>query len=177
MTDPVGNLLSSIGDLYLQGLQAWQQAARAVSEAGRSPSPGGGPLADLGQAFAALSANAKASFEDRFAEPPAGAVGETVSALGQAWMIAAASAMRYGQGLLEVQSRYQSALLRSAGAPGDRLTVDAFRGFLREVGETAEREARRLQLELELLGEKIARASEPPAAPDALNPRPYRAKE
>ncbi|OYV40812.1 MAG: hypothetical protein B7Z80_03610 [Rhodospirillales bacterium 20-64-7] len=182
MSDPATNFLSGIGELYLQGLQAWQQAARAVTEAGRPAQPGprpasAGPLADLGQAFAAMSGNAQASYEDHFADATGGGAGETMSALGQAWMIAAGSALRYGQGLLDVQTRYQSALLRAAGAPSDRVTTDAFRGFLREVGETAEREARRLQFELEQLGEKIARASEHPADPETLNPRPYRAKE
>jgi hypothetical protein len=178
MSDPAANFMSGIGELYLQGLQAWQQAAQALAQAGRPAPPGArtdtGPLADLGQAFAAMSANAQASFEDRFIEPGGG---DAISALGQAWMIAAGSTLRYGQALLEVQTRYQSALLRAAGGPGDRVATDAFRGFLREVGETAGREARRLQLELDQLGEKIARDSEPPAAPETLNPRPYRAKE
>lgn len=86
-------------------------------------------------------------------------------ALAEAWMIASGSAMRYGQGLTEVFARHQSPLLQSISAHASaaeltpeqkRQEAEALRHFLREVGETATFEARRLQKDLAKLSESIA---------------------
>jgi hypothetical protein len=56
--------------------------------------------------------------------------------------------------------------------------ADELRAFLREIGEAATQEARRLQMELEQVGEAVARAATPakqPPHPD--HRRRHRVKE
>lgn len=114
----------------------------------------------------------------RLMEQIAGAAGGTggdgkgaEAPLKEAWLIASASTVRYGQGLTEVFGRHQGALTAAAArkigaqkATPEELRAEAeqIRGFLREVGETAVFEARRLERELAALGESVAQqASEP----------------
>lgn len=116
---------------------------------------------------------------------PVGASGtDPASALAQAWRISAVSALRYGQALMAVQARYQADLVQvmtdQAVSADDRLLSDMMRGYLREVGEAAGCEARRFEMELERLGEAVARATAeagPPAEPRADGERRrYRVK-
>jgi hypothetical protein len=181
MSEAANGFLAAMGELYSQSLAAWQGAARsafAPSAEGARPAAMPGPLADFAAAFSGLGPGARPGGEAA-ALPKFGSQAELLQALGEAWMIAAGSAMRYGQTMFEVQSRYQGNVMRSGGtAPlSDRDMTEHFRAFLREAGEAASRETRRLQMELDMLGEKVARAADqanPAAGP--LTPRPYKAK-
>lgn len=103
-------------------------------------------------------------------------------AVTQAGAIAAASALRYGRVLAEIQARYQSALMRALleQAPleqdgaDQRALADDLRAWLREIGEAANQEARRLQAELDKLSELIAQIT---AAGTPTPSRQHRAKE
>ena len=87
--------------------------------------------------------------------------GDLSSVLMQTWLICAMSTLRYWQDLTEVYARHQPTLIRSVArhpTPArsilkseDRGLADEMRARLREIGDVAEREARRLQRELELL--------------------------
>lgn len=184
MTDPARDALAALGDFYLKGFAALQSMA-GQSMAGQSmagsrssdPADAVRTMADLAAGFAGMTP----------VDGPAAEAGsaDMTQALTDAWRIAAVSALRYGQALMEVQTRYQSSLLRAmtdTATPDARMLSDATRGFLREVGEAAEREARRFQMELEQLGEAVARAtaqtgtSRPPER-TGQKPRSYRVKE
>ncbi len=98
-------------------------------------------------------------------------------AVTQAGAIAATSALRYGRALAEIQTRYQSALMRALleqDGTDQRALADDLRGWLREIGEAANQEARRLQSELDQLSELIAQIM---AAGTPAPPRQHRAKE
>ena len=98
-------------------------------------------------------------------------------AVTQAGAIAATSALRYGRTLAEIQTRYQSALMRALleqDGADQRALADDLRGWLREIGEAANQEARRLQSELDQLSELIAQIM---AAGTPAPPRQHRAKE
>ena len=86
--------------------------------------------------------------------------------LTQAGMLATASAMRYWSSLAELIVRYQSVLVKEAATTAtttdseNRVHADELRALLRGVGDAATKESRRLQYELELLGEAVARATD-----------------
>ncbi len=99
-------------------------------------------------------------------------------AIAQAGMVAAASTLRYWRSLAELQARYQSSLMQAVAdrgtgqsataSPADsRVLADELRAYLREVGDAAMLEARRLQYELEQVGESIAQAA------DQMTPSPH----
>ncbi|MBJ3764299.1 hypothetical protein ILP92_16235 [Maribius pontilimi] len=102
-------------------------------------------------------------------------IGST-AALIEAGSIASGSALRYSQRLTELFARHQSALIEAIPAhlsgqdlPPDRARaeVESLRRFLREVGETAMLEARRLDHELAQLGEAVAQGvADPVSAED-----------
>jgi hypothetical protein len=89
----------------------------------------------------------------------------------QAWMVIAGGALRYGQSLAEVHARRQGALVQAAAGrasgetagplSGSRVLADQLRAYLREIGDSASLEVRRLQAELEAIGEQIAEAAAP----------------
>ena len=99
-------------------------------------------------------------------------------AVTQAGAIAATSALRYGRALAEIHTRHQSALMRALleqDGTDQRALADDLRGWLREIGEAANQEARRLQSEaLHPLSELIAQIM---AAGTPAPPRQHRAKE
>ena len=98
--------------------------------------------------------------------------------MAQAGAIAAASALRYGSALAEIQSRYQSALMRALldREGGDQREVaDDLRAWLREIGEAANQEARRLQADLDRLSELVAQITAADGPPPRA--RQHRAKE
>ncbi len=155
--------------------------------AGDRPEPPG--PGETGHGFAASAAGLLDAYADMMARLAGGAAGRTegaapgtppsgqnhLPALFEAWLIASGSAMRYGQGLTEVFARHQGALLDAAAlrfgaddpTQAQRLAeVEELRRFLREVGETAVLEARRLDRELEQLGEAIAQGAAAPAPVD-----------
>jgi hypothetical protein len=86
----------------------------------------------------------------------------------QTWLICATSTLRYWRDLTGVYARYQPALIRSVAPPQplrpeseDRILADELRACLREIGDVAMREARRLQTELDRIGEAVALGLEP----------------
>jgi len=109
--------------------------------------------------------------------------------MAQALAIAAGSTMRYWQALADLHARYQASLMRvvadratgqSAASPIEyRELADELRAFLREVGDAAALEARRLQLELEQVGEAVARVADQATPPPDGQPyrRQHRVKE
>ena len=180
-SDPMSSLLGALTDLFGKGLSAWRvhgpQAEGAASFAAMFPrdgKPGAHP--DAGPA--AISQIADMS-----------------PAIAQAGIVAAASTMRYWRALAELQARYQSSLMQAvadrskgqtAAAPADgRLLADELRAFLREIGDAAMQEARRLQHELEAVSESIAQAADQETPSPHFNPdhperphrRPHRVKE
>jgi hypothetical protein len=103
------------------------------------------------------------------------------AALMDAAAIASGSALRYGQRLTEVFARHQGALTSAASAhlsadgPSPeqaRAEVEELRSFLREVGQTALLEARRLDQELEHLGEAVAQSASEPDTKRRWTPAP-----
>ena len=195
-SDPAGGIIAALGSLVGQGLSAWQAVADGVlSAAGRGGQPESGPLGAMADMAVAMGA----------ALPGAGHLGEAVAggqtasaevaemwpAISQACMVAAASTLRYGRALAEIMARHQASLMqavvdRAAGeAAGDpsecRMLADDLRAYLREIGDAAMQEARRLQHELDMVGESIAatadEATSPPLAPGVPRPRRHQVKE
>ena len=103
----------------------------------------------------------------------------------QTWLICATSTLRYWRDLTDVYARYQPVLIRSAAPRAtpppltpdgeDRVLADEVRACLREIGDVAMREARRLQTELERIGEAVARGLEP--EPSEFYQRRWKAKD
>lgn len=100
------------------------------------------------------------------------------AAIVEAGLIASASAARYGQRMTDLLTRQQATLYAAAAgqlaqdapsADRKRADADVFQAFIREVSEIALFEARRLEHELERLGEAVARDADAP--PDDA---PYR---
>jgi ElaB/YqjD/DUF883 family membrane-anchored ribosome-binding protein len=91
-------------------------------------------------------------------------------AIAQAYGAATVSLIRYWSILAELQLRYQRILMQAAaasarkqtaGPPTEcRMLADEVRAFLREIGDAATQEARRLQQELEAISESVARAAD-----------------
>jgi len=160
--DPVSSLLGTLTDLWGKGLSALQALA---------------PTAEGGASFGTMfprggrpGASADAG--------PVSPLADMSPAIAQAGMVAAASTLRYWRTLAELQARYQSSLMQAvadramgqdgAASPADsRVLADDLRAFLREVGDAAMQEARRLQQELEQVSESIAQVA------DQATPSPY----
>ena len=87
-------------------------------------------------------------------------------ALAQAYLASVGSATRYAGTLAELFVRYEASLVRaatgrSAASPAEcRVLADELRAFLREIGDAATREARRLEHDLAKVGELIAQATD-----------------
>lgn len=159
------NFLAALREAWDNGVTAWQ----VVTGAG---SPGGGARG----AVEALQGAAS-----RFADMS--------PAVAEAGMIAAASTLRYWRALAEIHMRYQASLVQAVtdratgqaiAPPAEcRIVADELRAFLREIGDAAMQEARRLQSELEVVGESVARTAEQagPAPPQNGHRRRHRVKE
>jgi hypothetical protein len=159
MTENPLDPLAALSALYLKGLAAFQSTTGAPGTGSATP-PGTPPIAMLpGPLSPAISA-----------------------ALTDGWRISAASALRYGQALLAVQMRYQARMFQSISertrdqTEENLVLADEVRAFLREIGETAEREARRLQIELGQIAEALAAATAQTASPANPAKRAYRVK-
>lgn len=183
--DPTALLLGSLADAWGMGLQAWQVLA-GMGARSQSGHPGA-----VFAALAGAKPNTTQSSEpvaSRAAglggaeEPRQATVAQMADfspALAEACMVGAASAMRYWGTLAELGLRYEASLAqavadrttgRSAASPAEiRVRADELRAFLRGVGDAANLEARRLQLNLERIGETIAEAADQ-ATP---SPHPY----
>jgi hypothetical protein len=89
---------------------------------------------------------------------------DIASFLGQAWMIAASSGLRYWWRLAEMYGERQAGLLQalmSSRLSEDerRAMVDELRAYVRDLGDVSLREARVLQSELERLSHGLAAAA------------------
>ena len=135
------------------------------------------PAADMLDAYAMAMARLAGGNRDRQQ------AADLSPALAEAGSVAIGSAFRYGQGLAELFARHQGNLLKAATghlsgeAPSEQSRAEAeeLRAFLRDVGETALLEARRLEHELTQLGEAVAQGAAP-SAPDDPYKRRWAAK-
>ena len=190
--DAAMGFLAAMRDAWDKGALAWQMMADAAAMRGGAADPSGplaamlAPWADFARAYGAPPPRGA---------PPAGSaeaarealeqVSDLSPALAEAAMVAAISAFRYGRALAEICARHQGSVVqamldRARGQAGPaategRVLVDDLRACLREIGEAASLEARRLQAELDQVSELLARAAAGDAPPP--NPRPQRVKE
>lgn len=152
--DLMETLLGGFAHAWGMGLQAWQALAGMGAGGERDP---------IGATFAA-------SRGPHPRQASSGQMADISSALGEACMIGAASAMRYWSALAELGLRYELSLVqtvadqttgRSVRSPPDsRVYADELRAFLRGVGDVASLEARLLQRDLERVSETIAQAAD-----------------
>jgi hypothetical protein len=178
------------------GAAAWQAMAGGVGYGGSAANPFArmlGPLAGTATTFSNLYPR---PIQPRdvadSAQGAASQVADLTPAVAQAWMAATASTWRYWRALADIHARHQGSLVQAVGdrvtnqataSPAEecRVLADELRTYLREIGDAASLEARRLQAALEQVGESIARATDQ-ASPRAHQPgleyrRQHRAKE
>jgi hypothetical protein len=195
----VMNLIAAVCNAWTSTLSVLrgiaEQTAASASEPGQEPAAD--PLTtsiDTSAAFARLVSEIVARRTEFEAGHAAGRAsgsddfhrgGELSSLVMQIWIICATSALRYWSGLAGVYTRHQPALIRSAARAmprvstpeaEDRLLADQLRAYLREIGDVAEQEARRLQRELERIGEAAARSFDRPEAAKSFRRR-WKAKD
>lgn len=184
--NPASRIFEAASDFWIEGMEVWRSALGAGDSGAANPftammgaawpmPPGGpDPASALSGALGGWQ-NAASQAAD-MAQPMA-----------RAWMAAAASGGRYWTTLAELHARYQGGLMRAvasrasgqAAVPASecRELADELRAWLREIGDAATREARRLQAELDAIGEEIAEAADaatPAATATGTDPRPRR---
>lgn len=105
---------------------------------------------------------------------------EIIGFLGQTWMVAATSGLRYWGRLAHMYGEFQAVLLQALMS--DRLSeddrramIDELRAYVRDLGDVSFQEARVLQSELERLSHGLAAAAGSAAA-HAQHRRRWRAK-
>jgi hypothetical protein len=157
--DPMSSFLGALTDLWGKGLSALGRMAEGAASSGAMFPRAGRPGASADAGPAAVSQ-----------------VADMSPAMAQACVVAAASTMRYWRALAGLHARYQSSLMQAvanrgtglAASPADcRVLADELRAFLRETGDAAMQEARRLQHELEQVSELIAQVA------DQVTPSPH----
>ncbi len=195
-SDPAAGLVAALASLVGQGLAAWGTAAETLfSAAGRGPQTPQDPLGTIADMAAvagtALPGLARLAGRAEEGQAAFAQVADLSPAIAQACMVAAASALRYGRTIAEIMGRHQAGLLQAAMERGagetaadpsaQRALADDLRAYLREIGDAAAQEARRLQHELEMVGESIAvvidEATSPPHASSRPHPRRHQVKE
>jgi hypothetical protein len=198
--DPIGNLIAAASDAWIAGLSAMQlmaeQAAAARAASGRSDPLSALTALSIGFStamadFVAAGAGQTAGLHSAPTSPapaPGGfADGLDVSSpMVQALMVGMTSTLRYWRGLAGVYARHQGILMRAAALrtmahsqgskAEDRLLVDELRAFFREVGDVAMQEARRLESELEQVGEILAHRTDQSGASETYRRR-WKAKD
>jgi hypothetical protein len=195
--DPIVLFMTAARDAWTLGLSALQEIERQTGAAAAARSDreaAGDPLS----AFIGLSSGLAGALSDMLAQrpklPSAGAPGSSdaagdadlASLLVQTLIIGAVSTLRYWRDLAGICAKHQPALMRSfarrampqSSAPEteDLLLVDALRACLREIGDVAVQEARRLKTELEQIDEASARGVDGPGA-SAPYRRRWKAKD
>jgi hypothetical protein len=104
----------------------------------------------------------------------AGKPAEIVSAIAQSYLIAAGSGLRYLSRVAQTCAAHQTDILssvvgsgvgREASEEDSRAITENVREYLRELGDIAQQEARILQVELEKVGEGLARAADEGGTP------------
>lgn len=179
-------MFDAASDLWTKGVEAWL----SVMGAGNTGAAGDNPLGIMMGAISSLLPRGTDPASDRFDESggwqaAAGQFADMSPAMAQAWMVSVGSAFRYCRTLAEVHARYQGALVqaavdRSSGqmavpASECRVLADELRTWLREIGDAAMLEARRLQAELDVVGEQIARVADATTPTDSgVDPRARR---
>jgi hypothetical protein len=143
-----------------------------------------GPMKGIARLFDAVSSGAPGLGANAEAGQAAiSQVADMSPAIAQACGVAAVSSMRYLRALAELHLRYQATLMEAAAgrstasSTGYRVLADEVRAFLREIGDAATQEARRLQLELEKVGESVARAADQATLSQHLHRRRHEVKE
>jgi hypothetical protein len=192
------DVITAACNAWTVGLSALQAIARqtgATATARPDQEAGADPLS----ALVGISAGLATALSDIVAQAPevpsAGASGSSDPAAGdtdlaslmvQTLMIGTASTLRYWRDLVGIYVKHQPALMQSLARRAmtqsstpeteDLLLVDPLRACLREIGEVAVQEARRLETELEQIGEAVARTVDEPSAPTTYRRR-WRAKD
>jgi hypothetical protein len=196
-SNPMIDCIAAACNAWTAGLGALQAVARQTAAAA-APRSGQGAAGDPLSALIGISAGFASALGDMVAEPPelppAAAPGSSAAAgdadlaalLAQALVIGAASTLRYWRDLVGIYGKHQPALMQrlarramtqsSAPASEDLLLIDAMRACLREIGDVAVQEARRLAAELDEIGEAIARTVDEPG-PSAAYRRRWKAKD
>jgi hypothetical protein len=193
--DAAGSFVGAMREAWDVGAAAWQAMAGTGGYGGPAVNPFAGvlgPLAGMATTFTDLYPRPIQPRDVAGAAQGAASQGADMApAVAQAWMVATASTLRYWRAIADIHARHQGSLLqaaidrvtnRAAASPAEcRVLADELRTYLREIGDAASLEARRLQAELELVGESIARATDQ-ASPQAHRPgleyrRQHRAKE
>jgi hypothetical protein len=156
--DPMAQFIDSVVTAWGQGLQALTRFASRGQD---------GTDAAMAKPLE-VGATAEAAWAQAFDLSPA---------LAQAYLASVGSATRYAGTLAELFVRYEASLMRaatdratgrSAASPAEcRVLADELRAFLREIGDAATREARRLEYDLAKVGELIAQAA------DQATPSPH----
>jgi hypothetical protein len=195
--NPMIDFITAACNAWTVGLSVFQVIARqtgAAATARPDREAGGDPLS----ALIGISAGLATALSDMVAQrpelPSAGALGsndpaeetDLASLMVQTLMIGAASTLRYWLGLVGIYVKHQPVLMQSLARRAmnqsstseteDLLLVDALRAGLREIGDVAVQEARRLDTELEQTGEAVARAVDEPGVPAAYRRR-WKAKD
>ena len=199
--DGMMNFIAAARDAWTLGLSALRGIAEQTGAPGPRPSQEAAAdpittLIDASASFAgALSELVARRTQFRASVPEVRASDsddhsqerELSSLLVQTFVVCATSALRYWRDLTEVYMSHQPALIRSmaqAAMPAqpstpeadDRLLADELRACLREIGDVAGQEARRLQTELERISEAAARGLDQPDAPKFYQRR-WKAKD
>ncbi len=172
-------MMGLLADAWIRGLTDWQMllghgsSNGNRSEGARNPVDVIGSVADMAARLGAPAADAvgaRTGSEAAFSQ-----VADMSPAFAQAGLVTAACAVRYWYTISELLARYQSNLVRAAtdraigraASPAEcRVLVDELRALLRQVGDAAMHEARRLQQDLDLVCETIGQtASNPTRSP------------
>ena len=191
----VASFVGAMREAWDVGAAAWQAMAGGVGYGGLAANPFAkmlGPWTGMATTFSDLYPR---PIQPRdvtdAAQGAATQVADMTPAVAQAWMVATASTWRYWRVLADINARHQGTLMQAvadrftnqaAASPAEcRVLADELRTYLREIGDAASLEARRLQAALEQVGESIARATDQ-ASPQAHQPgleyrRQHRAKE
>ena len=202
--DPIRNLTAAASHAWTAGLSALQLMTEQAGAAAAGAAPTAGTGSDPLSALTALTIDFAAAMSNfvargagqtaglRFTKPSSPLPGDFAewpdlsSPMAHALMVGLTSALRYWRDLAGVYARHQGILTRAAALrtmvaslgseAEDRLLVVELRAFFREVGEVAMREARRLESELERVGETLAHEKERPEASAAYRRR-WKAKD
>lgn len=174
-SDPMTTSLGILIDMWSNGLSAWEMLASGGSgrHGDQTTAPPFsamlGPMAEMARLFDAVSSATGLGATATASEAAVSQDFDMSPAIAQACGIATVSLMRYWSILAELQLRYQRSLMQAAAARAKgqaasptecRLLADEVRAFLRGIGDAATLEARRMQQELEKVGEAVARAAD-----------------
>jgi hypothetical protein len=191
-TDPFTAMASAMRDAWGLGMLVLRAATQQTDAPG---TPGDTSHASSGKPFATaweamLGAASQAAGASAIGQGPMSRNPDLQSLMTRASMVAATSAFSYWRQLMEVSARHQAAFVAAMGdmavgagmsanqsVPDEqaRQLTEELRAYFREVGEVAVQEARSLQIELDQLGEELARTTAP-SDPSAPYQRRWKAK-